>query len=131
MFRHQTLPLHQTYSLCLSPCLHTRIWQGFLWPSQPHFVLVVGRTPFCKETHCLKHNIRCVPVVATLMNFIQFPAISSWVNGHLELMAVHIGNKLFWYRRAARCWKLLILLSQFPRHSMSATCQASDRRWVL
>jgi len=63
----------------------------------------VGWTPFCKETHRLKHNIGCVPVVAKLMDFLQFLAISSSVNGHLELMAVHAGNKLFWYRRAARC----------------------------
>lgn len=84
-----------------------------------------------KKPTAFKNKMGYVPVVALLLRFIQFHIISSWVNGHSEVMAMLVGNILFQYRRAVKCQKLLVLLSQFPRPRMSATCQASHMRWVL
>lgn len=131
-FEHQTSPLHQAH-LSTPQSLFAL---GHLMRRLVAFLVLFCswwsiRAPFCKKPTAFKTKMGYVPVVALLLRFIQFHFISSWVNGHSEVMAMLVGNILFQYRSAVKCQKLLVLLSQFPRQRMSATCQASHMRWIL
>lgn len=119
-------------SLHLSLCLRSVICGGIFWPSWSCFASG-GPLGFCsaKKHTIWKKRMGSVPVVALLLKFTQFPIIRPWVNGNSELVAMLVGSLLFHYRKAVKSWKLLILLLQLPRQRTSATCQASDTRWVL